>query len=96
MKLATLSSFVSYELIDSEELLAYEYNELQLAGLQNELATCAEQLITVAMEAADLSLEGAKKLAYTKGQIDLLKYLISRSDVLKQQRKDDQDAEQDS
>lgn len=93
MKLAALSSFVSYDLIDSEELLAFEYNDLQIAGLQNELASCAEQLITVVMETDDLSLDGAKKLAYTKGQIDILKYLLSRGEAIKLQRQEEQDAQ---
>jgi hypothetical protein len=92
MKVAMLSSFISFELDPGEELLAYEYTDLQVAGLQNELATSAEQLITAVMETDELSLEGAKKLAYTKGQIDILKYLLARADAIREQRAEEQAA----
>lgn len=92
MRVAELSSFISFELTNEEELLAYEYTELQMAGLQNELASSAEKLITVIMETDDLSLDGAKKLAYTKGQIDILKYLLARGECLKQDRLAEEEA----
>lgn len=92
MKVAQFSSFISFELNMDEELLAYEYSDLQMAGLQNELASCAEELIKVVMETDELSLEGAKKLAYTKGKIDILKYLLANGDAIKEQRKAEQAA----
>lgn len=86
MKVAELSSFISFELTREEEGYAYEYNECQMAGIQNELASCAEELIKVVMETDELSLEGAKKLAYTKGKIDILRYLLAMGDTIKEQR----------
>lgn len=92
MKASIMSSFIAFDLTPEEELQAFTYNDCQLAGIQNQLASCAEDLIRVVLETDELSLEGAKKMAYTKGQIDILKYLLARGDAIKEQRKEDQDA----
>lgn len=94
MKVAEFSSFLAFELTKEEEGYAYAYNECQMAGIQNELASCAEELIKVVMETDELSLEGAKKLAYTKGKIDILKYLLAMGDTIKEQRLAEQNAQE--
>lgn len=93
MRVAELSSFISFELTQEEELLAFTYNECQMAGIQNELASCAEELVKVVMETDELSLDGAKKLAYTKGKIDILKYLLAMGDTIREQRLAEQAAQ---
>ena len=92
MNPAQLSSFISFDLNAEEELLAYEFSDVQIAGIQNLLAAAAEDLIKVALEAADLSLEGAKKLAYTKGQVDSLRHLLVMADVIKERREAERQA----
>lgn len=87
-----MSSFISFDLNKEEELLAYSFNDCQIAGIQNLLSSAAEEIIKVVMETDELSLEGAKKLAYTKGQIDILKYLLAMADSIKEQRKEEADA----
>lgn len=86
MKANILSSFVSFELTGEEEAAAYEYNDCQIAGIQNLIAGYAEELIKVVLETDEFSLDGAKKLAYTKGSIDALKYLLSAADIQKENR----------
>jgi hypothetical protein len=82
MKAAKLSSFHCFELTTEEEIQAYTYNDCQVAGIQNLIAAAAEEIVSVALEADQLSLEAQKKLAYTKGQIDILKTLLARADVI--------------
>jgi len=86
MKASLMSSFIAFELNEEEELAAFAYNDCQIAGIQNELSSCAEELLKVIMETDEVSLDGAKKMAYTKGQIDILKYLLARGDSIKEQR----------
>lgn len=94
MKADIMSSFLSFELTPEEELAAYEFNDCQMAGIQNQLAGYAEDLLKVVHETDDLSLVGAKKLAYTKGAIDALKHLLAMADTIKEQRAEKQ-AEKD-
>lgn len=88
-----MSSFVSFELSPEEENAAYSYNDCQVAGIQNMIAAAAEDIVRISLEVDELSLEEQKKLAYTRGQIAILKTLLARSDVLAEGRKEAQAAE---
>lgn len=80
MRIAKLSSFVSYDLTEVEQRSAYTYNEAQLAGIQNQLAAAAEELLRAPVEVDDTSIEGIKKRAYLQGQIALAKFLLELHD----------------
>jgi lipopolysaccharide export system protein LptA len=82
MKPSKMSSFIAFDLLPEEELQAFTYNDLQVAGIQNLISAAAEEIVSVALEADQLSLDAQKKLAYTKGQIDILKTLLARADVV--------------
>lgn len=84
MKAAAMSSFISFELSPQEEIEAYKYNDCQIAGIQNLIAAAAEEIVSISINSDQLSLEEQKKLAYTKGQIAILKTLLSRADVIKE------------
>lgn len=86
MKVNMLSSFTAFELTPEEEKAAYEFNDCQIAGIQNLISGYAEDLVKVVLDTDEFSLEGAKKLAYTKGSIDALKYLLVAADTQKEQR----------
>ncbi|HXQ39332.1 MAG TPA: hypothetical protein VN843_35355 [Anaerolineales bacterium] len=75
------SSFIAFELNTDEEREAYRYNDLQIAGIQNLIAAGAEELVQALITNDRNSLEEQVKLAYTKGQIDILKNLLGRADV---------------
>jgi len=85
MQADILSSFIAFKLTPEEEVQAYNYNDLQLAGIQNLVAAAAEEILQVTLEVNQLDLDAQKKLAYTKGQLDILKTLLARSDVIKEQ-----------
>lgn len=93
MKACVMSSFVAFELTPEEENAAYSYNDCQVAGIQNMIAAAAEDIVRISLSVDELSLEEQKKLAYTRGQIAILKTLLARSDVLAEQFKEAQEAE---
>lgn len=80
------SSFLAFELSTEEELLAYSYTDVQVAGIQNLIAAAAEDILRITLDTDQLSLEAQKKLAYTKGQMDILKCILARADVLREQK----------
>lgn len=86
MKANILSSFVSFELTPEEELAAFAYNDCQIAGIQNYLASHAEDLLKVTLEVDELSLDDIKKRAYTKGCIDTAKHFLAMADTIKFER----------
>lgn len=90
------SSFVAFSLTLQEEVDAYTYNDQQIAGIQNLIAAGAEEIVSVALTEDQLSLEAQKKLAYTKGQIDILKLLLSRADVVREAQEAAQQNQEDS
>ena len=94
MKASILSSFLAFELTPEEELQAFDYNDLQVAGIQNMIAASAEDILKTTLEVDQLSLDAQKKLAYTRGQMDILKYLLARADALVEERKQAQFNEQ--
>lgn len=93
MKASILSSFISFELTPEEEIAAFSFNDCQVAGIQNQVAAKAEELVQMHLEIDQQSLDGQKKLAYTKGYIEAMKYLLAMSDVLAEQRKETEDSE---
>ena len=88
MKADILSSFISFELSPEEELAAFTFNDCQIAGIQNYLASQAEDLLKVTLEVDELSLDDIKKRAYTKGCINTAKYFLSMADTIKCQREE--------
>lgn len=82
MKANIKSSFVAFELTADEEREAYKYNDYQIAGIQNLIADAAEELVQTLVINDRNSLEEQVRLAYTKGQIDILKSLLGRADVI--------------
>lgn len=84
MQIAKLSSFISYELTQAEHNAAYTYNEAQLAGIQNQLAAAAEDLLKAQLSEDDTSVEAIKKRAYTQGMLYAYKYLLSLHDAVLQ------------
>lgn len=93
MKASILSSFVAFDLTPEEEKAAFTYNDCQIAGIQNLIAAAAEDIVRISLEVDELSLEEQKKLAYTRGQIGILKTLLARADVLAEEHKEAQEAE---
>lgn len=79
------SSFIAFTLTTEEEREAYLYNDFQIAGIQNMIAAAAEELVQMLITNDRNSLEEQVRLAYTKGQIDQLKCLLARSDVLREE-----------
>lgn len=94
MQLAKLSSFISYDLTDLEYRAAHTYNEAQLAGLQNQLAAAAEEMLKAPLDGDDTSIESIKKRAYLRGQVDSLKYLLSLHDSINSPEKTKEGNEQ--
>lgn len=82
MKARIESSFISFELTTDEEREAFKYNDNQVAGIQNYIAAAAEELVQALITNDRNSLEEQVRLAYTKGQIDILKTLLARSDAI--------------
>lgn len=94
MKASILSSFISFELTQEEETAAYTFNDCQIAGIQNMIAAYAEDILRVSVDMDELSVEAQKKLAYTKGNIASLKFLLDRADVLAEARKEEESQQQ--
>ena len=88
------SSFIAFVLTSEEEVQAYEYTDLQIAGIQNLISAAAEEILRETLTEDQLSLEAQKKLAYTKGQIDILKCLLARADVVRDSLQNKQDAKE--
>lgn len=82
MKADILSSFIKFELSPEEEKLAFKYTDEQVAGIQNYIADAAEELVEHLVTSDRNSLEEQVKLGYTKGQIDILKTLLARSEAI--------------
>lgn len=82
MKASINSSFISFELTTEEEIEAFKYSDAQIAGIQNYIAAAAEELVQALVTNDRNSLEEQVRLAYTKGQIDILKTLLARSDAI--------------
>ena len=82
MKADILSSFIKFELSPEEEKIAFKYSDEQIAGIQNYIADAAEDLVENLITKDRNTLEEQVKLAYTKGQIDILKVLLARSEAI--------------
>ena len=91
MRVDIKSSFVAFELTMAEEVEAYTYNDSQIAGIQNLIASAAEDIIRISLTSDELSLEAQKKLSYTRGQIDVLKLLLARADVIRETQQAERD-----
>lgn len=76
------NSFSSYELTIEEELQGSILTITQLQVLQNQLAFIVEEKINIEFDPApDKVLEFVQQEAYKKGQMELLQYIISNSEV---------------
>lgn len=90
------SSFIAFQLTPEEERQAFKFNDLQVAAIQNLIASNAEDLVNVLLTNDRNSLEEQVKLAHTKGQIEILKYLLARSEVLAEEAEAEELAKRDS
>jgi hypothetical protein len=90
------SSFIAFQLTPEEERQAFKFNDLQVAAIQNLIASNAEDLVNVLLTNDRNSLEEQVKLAHTKGQIEILKYLLARSEVLAEEAEAEEQAKRDS
>lgn len=77
---SNLSSFICYELDPTEEAHAYTYTHLQIAGIQNQIAAAAEEMLRTPLDLDETSIEAIKKRSYLKGQIVALKHLLALHD----------------
>lgn len=74
---STDSAFVTYNFEPLELSAAYTYSDLQLAGIQNQIASAAEEVLKIPLDVDDSEVVHAKRRAYMQGQIDALKHLLS-------------------
>lgn len=74
---STTSSFLTYSLEALELQSAYTYSDLQMAGIQNQIAAAAEEILKIPLDVDDSAVQHAKRRAYLQGQIDALKHLLS-------------------
>lgn len=91
MKPSLKSSFIAYELEEKEQLAAYNFTSLQLAGIQNLLAAAAEEIINPPLDMDDESLPAIKKRAYLQGQVAILKHLLEMHEAFSQLPTDSQE-----
>lgn len=94
MKATIMSSFIAFELSPEEEIAAYTFNDCQIAGIQNMISSYAEDILRVSVDLDELSVAAQKQLAYTKGQIAALKYLLDRADVIAEAKKAEESSQQ--
>lgn len=90
------SSFISFELTPEEEREGCRFNDNQVAVIQNLIASNAEDLVNLLITSDRSSLEEQVKLAHTKGQIEILKFLLARSEVLAEAAEAEEQAKRDS
>lgn len=90
------SSFIAFSMTPEEEREGFRFNDLQVAAIQNIIASCAEDLVNTLITNDRNSLEEQVKLAHTKGQIEILKYLLARSEVLAEEAEAAEQAKRDS
>lgn len=85
MKLLGTSSFAAFELTPEEEIEGYTFNEMNTAVIQNLISDAAEEILEIRLDGRLADPEEQHKLAFTSGQISILKFLLSNSTVLKEQ-----------
>lgn len=80
--MATLipNSFSSYDLTDKEALQGAVLTNLQKQVLQNMQAACAEEKLRLDFD-IEKHLSFVQQEAYKRGQLDLLSYIISSSEI---------------
>lgn len=84
LKLNGASSFASFELTAQQELEGFTFNELNIAVIQNLISDAAEELLEIRLDGKLRTVEEETKLAFTSGQISILKFLLTNAQVLKE------------
>lgn len=77
MVLSITNTFTSFALSPTEENTGSILNQYQLYLLQNDLSTVAEQKLNLTYDPHN-HIEVALQDAYLKGQLDFIRYLLSR------------------
>lgn len=78
------STFIAYELTDAETKSAYTYNEAQRAGIQNQIALDAEEILRIPLDVDDTDVADIKRRAFLRGKIAFGKYLLELHDSFNQ------------
>lgn len=78
-----MSSFQTFPLADEETLNGQIFSDLQLKVLQNELSAVAERILTLTYDPIN-PVDFAQQHAHANGQLQLLQFLMARSDESKQ------------
>lgn len=73
-----INPFQQWEFTSEEELYAYQFNDLNLKALQNEIAIAAQEKIALTFDPLN-PVRFAQQEAELAGKIEILQYLISRS-----------------
>lgn len=85
IKKAQESSFFSFQLTPEQEVEGYTFNELNMAVIQNLISASAEDIIRIRLDGKMLTQEEEVKLATEAGKIEILKYLLAASNILKEE-----------
>lgn len=75
----SINRFTTWHLSDEEEQQGSVFSLLQKQVLQNELARCAEEKINIEFDPAD-PLAFTQAEAFKRGQIELLEFLLEKSE----------------
>lgn len=78
-----MSLFIFNKLTDEETFNGQIFSDLQLKVLQNELSAIAERILTLTYDPLN-PVDFAQQDAFNKGQLQLIQYLMARSDESKQ------------
>lgn len=100
MQISKISSFVAYELTDTETLQGYTFNEANRAVIQNLISAQAEEFMAVGLRGEGteliLSLDEKLRVAELRGGINQLKYLLETGEVIREQIEAAQKAAQEN
>jgi hypothetical protein len=73
------NSFASYDLTEEEELQGSIFTTLQKQVLQNLMSHCAEEKLRLEYDVNN-SLSFVQQEAYKRGQLDIIEYLLTKSE----------------
>lgn len=76
MKVDLNSPYIKYELDDNELLTSQVLSDLNIAGIQNLIASTAEDLLNIPLNLSDVSEEGKNKRAFTQGMLLAYKHIL--------------------
>ena len=74
------NSFASYSMTEEEQLQGAVLTTLQVQHIQNQLALCAEEKLTLDFDTSDPN-KYIQQEAYKRGQLEMLKYLLESSEA---------------